>query len=459
MFLSYWFPPMGGAGTQRVAKACKYLPSLGWTPLVVAATPSPDEHAPALDPSLLRELTDVEVVHVNAGKTRPVRALLDRARFRLGMDAWVDRATPIARELATRREVRALVTSLSPFAGWRLGGALARDPGIPWILDLRDPWALDGWRSWPTPLHAHWDLRQMKQALRSAQAVIANTPEAGREYARLGVSQDRLAVIPNGFDEEDLGVPSSVRAPGERFVLLHIGTFHSAELPAGLSRNGGLRWRHRQVEALGRTGHYLIRALARLRARAPELAAGLELRLLGHVHPSHARLASSLGVQDMLVCLGYVGHDEAMREMSRASAVFVPLHGVPRDERALVVPGKLYEALAGGRPVLAALPPGDGADLVRTVSGGVVVPPCDEQALAQALETLVRGSRQASAGPGTDLEALAPFTRRALAARLAAVLARTLAGESLADLGDPWQASAALARRSLDVGSGEARQR
>ena len=35
LVLSYYFPPSGGSGVQRVLKFVKHLPVLGWTPVVV----------------------------------------------------------------------------------------------------------------------------------------------------------------------------------------------------------------------------------------------------------------------------------------------------------------------------------------------------------------------------------------------------------------------------------------
>src|SRR2546423_3387857 len=36
LYLSYLFPPRGGAGVQRSLKFAKYLPEFGWKPLIVA---------------------------------------------------------------------------------------------------------------------------------------------------------------------------------------------------------------------------------------------------------------------------------------------------------------------------------------------------------------------------------------------------------------------------------------
>jgi hypothetical protein len=101
--------------------------------------------------------------------------------------------------------------------------------------------------------------------------------------------------------------------------------------------------------------------------------------------------------------------------------------------------------------VLAALPEGDGADLVRRLGAGVVVPPCDADALSRALEALARSASSGEESPAADPAALAPFGRRELARSLAAILDRTLRGESLADLPDAWQESQ-LIRGSTEVG-------
>jgi hypothetical protein len=36
LVLSYYFPPLGGAGVQRTTKLLKHLPSFGWDAIVVA---------------------------------------------------------------------------------------------------------------------------------------------------------------------------------------------------------------------------------------------------------------------------------------------------------------------------------------------------------------------------------------------------------------------------------------
>jgi len=90
-----------------------------------------------------------------------------------------------------------------------------------------------------------------------------------------------------------------------------------------------------------------------------------------------------------------------------------------------MVPGKLYEYLDAGRPLVALLEPGEeAADLVQR-GGGVVVRPGDRAALAAEIERRYAAWREgggAPAAPAPPPAWLAEHTRARLAARLATLL-------------------------------------
>ncbi|MCA8974644.1 MAG: glycosyltransferase [Planctomycetes bacterium] len=449
LVVAYYFPPRGGAGTQRFAKFCKYLPEHGVEPVVLTSgNIEQNRNAPHDDPSLVTDAL-VAVERVDPPARMPLSQRLRRAmRLDLDEEAWAAIAEERALGLVQERAIDAVITTLSPFACYRIGERLRRATGMPWLLDLRDPWALDGWRSYRTRFHAAADLGHMRRALVGADYVIANVPEAAKAYVAMGADPARTVVIPNGHDEEDFDAPVSVPWAGDgRFHLVHMGTFHAVDTPEGLTRNGLSRVRHRQIEPLGRSGHYLLHALAQLRQRAPSLWSRLRVELYGNVDGSHRDLIERLGIDEVLSLHGYVPHRESIAALTNADAVFVPLHGVPAGDRALVVPGKLYEALASESPVLAALPEGDGADLVRALEAGLVVPPTDAAQLGAALEQLVAGWSRQQPVAGCPRQRLAPFSRRNLTKVLAAVVDAAVHGLETGGIADPWQ-SAQLARRS-----------
>ena len=402
LLIAYYFPPRGGAGTQRFAKFCKYLPEFGIEPIVLTSGGA-DRYAPHDDPSL-ETAAGTRVERVESPKRgsawRRVQRLL---RLSIDEDEWADVAAERAAALVRECSPSAVVTTVSPFACYRIGMRLQREFGLPWLLDMRDPWALDGWRRYRSVLHAGNDLRHMRTALARADCVIANVPQAKEEFIRAGADAGRTVVIPNGFDEPDFAGPRRAAPSADRLDLVHMGTLHSLDVAPGFTANSALVRRHRQIAPLGRTGHYLLHAAQLLREREPELFARLAIHLYGQVDDSHRRRVQELGLQDCVILHGYVSHAETIAALRACDAVFVPLHDVPAGERALVVPGKLYEALASERVVVAALPAGDGADLVRLADAGPVVNPTDAAALAAALGELVSAHRRGEPRRGRRL--------------------------------------------------------
>jgi glycosyltransferase involved in cell wall biosynthesis len=79
-----------------------------------------------------------------------------------------------------------------------------------------------------------------------------------------------------------------------------------------------------------------------------------------------------------------------------------------------VLSGKVFEYLASGRPILAAVPAdGAAADLIRETGAGVVAAPDDVEALKEALH----GLHARFAGGGLPAVELPPETRHRLSRR------------------------------------------
>ncbi len=118
-----------------------------------------------------------------------------------------------------------------------------------------------------------------------------------------------------------------------------------------------------QLEILTRSPVYLLQALDRLAAEQPSLAGTLELHLAGALSESDRELAARSSVR--VVVHGYVSHADAVALLRSADLLFLPMHTPPPGVRSASMPGKTYEYLASGRPILAAVPEGDARDLLR----------------------------------------------------------------------------------------------
>jgi glycosyltransferase involved in cell wall biosynthesis len=85
-------------------------------------------------------------------------------------------------------------------------------------------------------------------------------------------------------------------------------------------------------------------------------------------------------------------------------------------------PGKLFEYLASGKPVLLVGPEGEAADLIRSTGSGLFIPADDVPSLARVLRDLsggVQAFRQGCFQPRPEM--IARYERRALTRRLAAI--------------------------------------
>ncbi len=119
LVLSYYFPPLGGAGVQRTVKLLKHLPALDYQAAIVAAPESAALDWAPRDDTLAEELPPSLVVRRVAGP-QPPNAGGWEGRFRRWLARpssfsrwWVEGAVSAARELA--READLVYASMSPF--------------------------------------------------------------------------------------------------------------------------------------------------------------------------------------------------------------------------------------------------------------------------------------------------------------------------------------------------------
>jgi glycosyltransferase involved in cell wall biosynthesis len=317
---------------------------------------------------------------------------------------------------------------MSPFASAKAAGRLAAELGCPWVADLRDPWALDEVAAYPTALHRRRELARMRRLLRSAAAIVMNTPEAARRLlASFPELRERpVHVIPNGFDAADFAGPPPVRDDG-RFRIVHAGYLHT-EL--GLAHKHTRRLRRllggylMDADLLARSHVYLLRALERLVAADPALRSIVELHLAGVLSERDRAAAASPLVRER----GYLAHAETVALMRSADLLFLPMHDLAPGERAGIVPGKTYEYLASGRPILAAVPDGDARDLLAQAQTAHLCRPTDVDAMAALLAAEIERWRAGLPPPALAPALLAPYERRRLTAELAALFDRVLEG-------------------------------
>lgn len=429
LIISYYFAPDGGPGTQRALKFAKYLWRYGWsTTVLTRETPDRRGRWDPEDRTLLREiLSNVRVHRVDAperasswAKALPV---LDQPRTH----AWVEAAYEKANKLIELELIDLVFITMSPFDLVHLGRRLQTQGKVPVVYDLRDPWALDGWRVHRNRGQWQRDHDFMQLMLSQADGVIANTPQASQAFSRdtPTLQTTRLRTIPNGYDENDFDrtpLGAYQRDPTE-FRLVHTGSLHAQRLENYKGVLGAVKKRvhysPESIEPSGRSLLHLLEALRRLQRQRHPLAGIMKLILAGLPDDATRRQVKAAGLDKIVQWTGYLPHHESVSLVQKADALFLPLHDVPPGQCSLIVPGKTYEYLASGRPVLACVPNGDARDLVQASPNGYCAAPCDAIDIARVLTTI-----HESWGEGRHDVSMLPtwmarYERRQLAAQLA----------------------------------------
>lgn len=431
LLVTYEFPPKGGVGVQRPLKTARYLAEAGWDVTVLTVADPP---ASLWDPELLAELpASVRVERAwSLEPTRMVQVFRRLIRPRAASAAsagsrgvsglprgpirfiqaffipdekfwWTPWAVRLGRRLHRETPFDCILASGPPFTALGIARRLSQSLGVPWVADLRDP-IVGGYFFRPlTPLHAALMRAYERRVVRSASRVITAT-ESWRSalMERHADAVGRVTAIDNGFDPDDFA--DAPPDPADGFTVAYVGTFQ-----------GEIR-----VDTL-------LAAVVRARGADDGFARDARVRLVGPLDAETRETIERLGADAVVDRSGFVSHRQAIVEMRAATVLVLVLGSGP--ENAHIVTGKLPEYLASGRPILALVPEGVAADVLRRAGACWIVHPDDIEGAAVALRD---GYVQWKTGilPVPDPAVVAEFDRRVLVARVGSILEEVLADAS-----------------------------
>ncbi|HUR31902.1 MAG TPA: glycosyltransferase [Saprospiraceae bacterium] len=425
LLITYYWPPAGGAGVMRWAKMSKYISQYGWEPVIY--TPSNGE-VPVHDESLVKEIPPhLEIVKTpiwepyNLYKTFLGRKKKDklysgfinekkkaslsqkisvfiRGNFFIP-DArmfWIKPSVRFLKKYLQENHVDAIVSTGPPHSMHLIAERIHKATGIPWIADFRDPWTnIDFYQD--LKLTAIADKRHKtleKKVLRNATKIVTVTWRSRDEFREL-INRDDIVVIPNGFDDADF--PSENRQPlDEKFTLVYVGSMNKDRNPASL-------WS----------------ALQQLLTESTELRNKLKINILGPVDFSVRDSIEKTGLNSFTEFIEFMPHNEAVRKQQQAQVLLLLINNTPNAKT--IIPGKLYEYLGSGRPILAIGPrDSDSAKVITMTQGGVVHEFNDIEGLkARILEYFELYKKGDLKGNADDIQ---KFTRRTLSKEYAKVL-------------------------------------
>jgi glycosyltransferase involved in cell wall biosynthesis len=455
LFISYFFPPSAGAGAKCTAPFAKYLREFGYEPIVLAPEPRTYVEDPlslGVDHSLDGEMPrDLRIYRVPNCEPFALLRILKKLKllwvfhFFVRPDErlpWSLAAIAKGLDVARSEKVDLICQSVAPWSTSPVGYVLKSVLQKPLVYDINDPWTQWALGVWPTPLHFALERWMESRILAKADGICMRGETYRAELLRAHPELDpaKVAVFPNGYDSTRLPPREELlRArPADGLLrIIHAGKFYDAwggsdrtALSATLKNAygatlGRLRYSPRRIDTAVAGPRFLLEGLALARQRDPA-ARRIRLEFIGRVHPNVRQQVDALGLGDLVSLPGQMPHGQCLRRLFQADALFLPLFRWRDGARMGVLPLKLYEYLATGNPVLAAVSDGDLKDTLERAGIGIFVRPDSPAAFAEALLRLQREHAGGGIRVAPDWDYIRQFERRALTGRLAKLMDKVL---------------------------------
>ncbi len=353
LIITYYWPPSGGGGVQRVLKFCKYLPDYGWNPIVLTVD---DGEFPAIDHSLLEDVNDIACTkakgfslysifkkfsgkkYVPSHQISPgndenlITRLASWIRFNLiipdGRIGWYCGAIKAAKKIINDNNIDMIFTSGPPHSVHLIGNSLTKKTGIKWVTDFRDPW-VDSFYYVENPRNkiiTFIDNYLEKLVLRNCNYLITVSNGVLSLLNRNKYLNGKSEVVYNGYDPEDFRNKRSKKSLNRKNIIIsHIGTLSKSQNPKGLFNS---------VKNYNRLNNDKL----------------ILIKCIGNVHSTIENYAIKNGLEQYLSIMPYVEHSLAIDEMINSDILFVVIPNLEKNRG--IVTGKLFEYIASGTEII-----------------------------------------------------------------------------------------------------------
>lgn len=199
--------------------------------------------------------------------------------------------------------------------------------------------------------------------------------------------------------------------------------YHDPKHPVFRNR-GVLDWvwtyHHLYNDPSTRSGYFMFKAIQKLKNKYGITASQFQLELWGNIHPRNMKQVVEMGIDDLVNISGYLPKERSLERSSAADILFLPLESGTNERKPLFIPGKLFEYLHQGKPILAIGTPSDSIDILKRSGLGLIFDPNDVEKIAEALHEIIK-DRKIISGLVPDREFIREFSFQKLTGKLAGV--------------------------------------
>ncbi|MCK4827329.1 glycosyltransferase [bacterium] len=375
LIITYYWPPSGGPGVQRVLKFSKYLPEFGWQPIILTVK---NGEYPAIDETLAEDIPECcKVFKTNSiepnllykkftgmkpDENLPVAVLAEKdvnwkkrwanwIRLNLFIpDAkigWIPFAVREGKKIIEREKPELIFSSSPPPTVHLIAQKLATWSGVKWVADFRDPWTdIYHYDRAVRSLYSRSRDRRLERGVLNAADVLTTVSRnvSSLLEAKKG-SGTTIEVIPNGYDEADFRDLDRVKR-FNGFTLTYAGKMNNQQNPTRL-------W-----EVLNN----LVRS-------DQQFAENFQMLFMGNITSEIMDAIEANNLRDNLKIAGYVNHNRMIENLYKSHILLLLIPNTKNNQG--IVTGKLFEYLPTENFILGVGPEnGDAAKILHETNTG-----------------------------------------------------------------------------------------
>lgn len=433
LIVTYYWPPAGGPGVQRVLKFVKYLPKLGWQPLILTVA---NGEYPAIDKSLEKNIpSECKVfktsslepmalykrfVGLDKNANIPTAVLADNSaslkkRFanwiRLNVfipDAkigWKKFAIKEGLKIIKNENPDLIFSSSPPPTVHLIASKLATKSGLKWIADFRDPW---------TDIHYYEDqprLSFVKKLDKKHEEEVLKQADVVTCISQLDIELDfakktdakKCINIPNGYDNEDFINLNVSNLPTKKFTLLHLGAVNKERNPVKL-----------------------FEVVNSLRKKGIITKQNFQITFVGKVESIIKNTVEQNNISELVNYVDYLPHNKALQQMEKANVLLLLVTQSQKNRR--ILPGKTFEYMRAGKYIIALGPKnGEVARIIKETRTGKVIEYFDKAKMEKTLEALITTWLNRTSTADDNVELIKKYSREELTKKLVSVFDKAIA--------------------------------
>ncbi len=433
LIIAYHFHPDLQIGAMRSVKFAKYLPQLGWEPIIVTVDsrfyqnvdssplefdclihrtsklPTVDDLYRKIKCFFQRDLSAKNPIAAQESKesklagsgSTPKHSVWKRFFNSLSWTpdneiGWLFPGILKAIKAAHRNKVDVIFSSGPPWTCHLIGLVCKKLTGTKWIADFRDPWTpWDKLPEYKTIISDRFEKYLEKKVVLNSDLVLTTSPELMDVMKRLYFPklENKCHFIFNGYDEEDFNNRTSqLSVPTNKKRFLYAGTLYAGRNPSGFLTAIGLLLSERFLQE---------------KDISVDFIGNQEINL-----SEYFEIIEKYHLENIVKFQGPVGRQDYLDKIVNSDVLIL----MQSDIAPTQIPAKAFEYLASHNDIIALVGKGATYNLLKNLENVFIADPDNVDEIKERIKSIM--NRAGKTAYGSKCQEAEKWTKRKLTEEL-----------------------------------------